>query len=605
MSGNAFRFDRAILEKPIRFGVYGGLGCLVVALVLGELFLYLLMPDKQEAAAKQQPPPQQGAQVDIFFVLDVTKSMQDAIDGVRDGIVSFAGELDKKGHDPRVGLLAFRDLREREPEDLLLFDDGPFTKDYKRFSSKVGQLKASGGGDIPESSLEALATASKQPFRKDAVKVIVLITDAPPHNPDEQGRNPEEIGALLKSASIDSLHLVVERSDRKIFERVQNAVGGKYFSLSEAAQGKTNYDSILPEISQQIAETVGAKQPAAKSLQSNEDFKPQSNARLLFAVAFWTALLAVGIALALIVGQNHYLKRNLLSQQEGLRGGLGAAACGLVAGFIGQGFFQLAESNSSFIIGLSRVIGWSILGALLGLGMSFFVKNLRLNLAAAGGAVGGLFGASFFMIASAIFGDVLGRLFGAFLLGFGIGMMVALVEIAFRKAWLEVRYSPREVIAVNLGPEPIKVGGDGKACTVWARGATAVAYRFWIREGKVVCEDVASGGTREVDNGSSYQAGSVEVIVRTSGSPVPARGPLPPPPVLPPKPAAPHPNPKELRSSVPPAPVAPPPPPAPKPETATQAKPPAPRTSDGCPSCGRKIPGMTGQRYCMVCDHTF
>jgi hypothetical protein len=632
----AFRFDRVTLEKPIRFGLYGGVGCFAVALLLGELFLYLLLPDKQEAAAKQPPPPP-APQVDIFFVLDVTASMQEAIDGVRDGIVSFAGELDKQGLDPRIGLLAFRDLRRSEREEILRFDGEPFTKDYKGFSTRVGQLKATGGGDIPESSLDALALAASQPFRKDAARVIILITDAPPHSPDEQGRTAEAIGKLFKEQGIDQLHLVIKSEQLMDFEPIQKAVGGKHFSLTEAGRGRTDYKTILPQISQQAAEAAKEKQQGAKSLQSTQEFAPRSTARLLIAIAFWTALLAAGIALALIVGQNYYLKRNLLSQQEGLRGGLGAAACGLIAGFVGQGLFQLADTDSSFFVGLLRMIGWTLLGTLLGVGMSFFVKNLRLDLAAAGGAVGGLIGAIFFMIASAIFGDVLGRLLGAFLLGFGIGAMVALVEVACRKAWLEVRYSAREVIAVNLGPEPVKIGGDGKACTIWARGAAPLAYRFWIREGKVACEDVVSRDTREIGNGTRYQVGSVEVIVRTGQGEEPARDNLPPPPSLPreapaPKPAAQPVNPRELRST-PVSPVTeakkpvaaavidretpakvevpasspppPPPPPAPPPPEA-RPQPTQPATdTNACPTCGRKVPGLTGKRYCMVCDHTF
>ena len=31
----------------------------------------------------------------------------------------------------------------------------------------------------------------------------------------------------------------------------------------------------------------------------------------------------------------------------------------------------------------------------------------------------------------------------------------------------------------------------------------------------------------------------------------------------------------------------------------------APKPIDGCPGCGRKIPGSAGERYCMLCDKTF
>ena len=65
--------------------------------------------------------------------------------------------------------------------------------------------------------------------------------------------------------------------------------------------------------------------------------------------------------------------------------------------------------------------------------------------------------------------------------------MVAIAEAAFRSAWLEVWHGPREMITVNLGAEPVRVGGDARQCTVWARGAAPVALRFWVRDGRVVC----------------------------------------------------------------------------------------------------------------------
>src|SRR4029077_2754800 len=101
---------------------------------------------------------------------------------------------------------------------------------------------------------------------------------------------------------------------------------------------------------------------------------------------------------------------------------------------------------------------------------------------------------------AAITNDLVGRLIGGLLLGLCIGLMVAVVEAAFRRAWLEVRFGPRETITVNLGPEPVKVGGDGRACTVWARGAPALALRYFVRDGKVICEDAPSRTESVVGN---------------------------------------------------------------------------------------------------------
>ena len=53
--------------------------------------------------------PRKDRSVDVMFVLDVTGSMQFAINGVRDGIIEFAQGLEKRKLDARVGLVAFRD----------------------------------------------------------------------------------------------------------------------------------------------------------------------------------------------------------------------------------------------------------------------------------------------------------------------------------------------------------------------------------------------------------------------------------------------------------------------------------------------------------------
>jgi hypothetical protein len=31
----------------------------------------------------------------------------------------------------------------------------------------------------------------------------------------------------------------------------------------------------------------------------------------------------------------------------------------------------------------------------------------------------------------------------------------------------------------------------------------------------------------------------------------------------------------------------------------------APKQADGCPGCGRSVPGAARERYCMMCDKTF
>ena len=401
-----------------------------------------------------------------------------------------------------------------------------------------------------------------------------------------------------------------------------------------------------------------------KSLQSNEQSAAGSEGKVVLRSGMWTGSIASLVCLMLLGGQHHYLRGTLPSVGGILAGLCGGLIVGLVGGAAGQGLFLLMDTENKLVDVLFRMMGWTILGSLAGAGLSLFVPNLKLIYGLVGGAIGGAAGAIGYFIAgfvaSKVFGDsagsVLGRLAGGLVLGLFIGLMVAVVEAAFRRAWLEVRYGPREVVTVNLGAEPVKVGGDARACTVWARGAPEVALRYFIRNGQVVCTDVPSRSEETVADGDTREAGNVTVVVRTgSGSapstPAPRRTAPPPVPKakpVPAKAAAPEPPPfldlgnddddmmplPISKASPPPAPVPPPPArpapaaaPPPRPPVPTATRPPAPATPaarpasppppvapaikpsakdpDACPTCGRKNPGRPGQRYCMLCDNTY
>ena len=87
-------------------------------------------------------------------------------------------------------------------------------------------MRAAGGGDEPESSLDAILLALRQPFAPGANKVIVLVTDAPPHVPDREARSVEEVSAALRAAGVQQLYLVI---------RTQDAQSQLYLKLFEGA----------------------------------------------------------------------------------------------------------------------------------------------------------------------------------------------------------------------------------------------------------------------------------------------------------------------------------------------------------------------------------
>ena len=108
--------------------------------------------------------------VDIVMCIDITGSMQDCIDTVKNRALQFWPDLkealaaaSKNVSDVRVKVIGFRDF-EADGDGALeisryfnLSDQGSSDpEDYKAF---VNGLVADGGGDEPENSLEALALA--------------------------------------------------------------------------------------------------------------------------------------------------------------------------------------------------------------------------------------------------------------------------------------------------------------------------------------------------------------------------------------------------------------------------------------------------------------
>lgn len=152
-------------------------------------------------------------QADILFVLDCTGSMQGELDAIRDAMTGFVDTIEADGVQARVGLIAFRDrLIDEEPE-LLQFAGSVFTSDPEIFRREVNTLTATGGGDDPESSLDALMLALRQPFTPGRTKVIVLITDAPPHCPDRETQSIEEVVQKIAEVGISQCYLVIRPED--------------------------------------------------------------------------------------------------------------------------------------------------------------------------------------------------------------------------------------------------------------------------------------------------------------------------------------------------------------------------------------------------------
>jgi len=197
------------------------------------------------------PPPKATGgsdKVNVVFLIDTTGSMDTYINGVKDRAIEFANILASKGAAYKLGLIGFGDLGENEKPSVYNFTD-----DVPKFQKQVKNIPRTYGGDIPESSLDALETGVEllKSHRDDGGRsIFILITDAPPHVPTESGKSVPDICRMLEERGVTTY--VVARKDRESIDAYDPVTkpNGKYYDLND------KFFDILDNIAMSIAELI-------------------------------------------------------------------------------------------------------------------------------------------------------------------------------------------------------------------------------------------------------------------------------------------------------------------------------------------------------------
>jgi hypothetical protein len=205
---------RAILDR-IAASVYAELAGAKLAEAEKRLDLYagksdlnalnpLTPPEQNMSAATETPSLQQryAGVADIAFLVDCTASMTPCIDALKSNIERFIDYLSRgNGQDAppvrdwRAKIVGYRDAEFDERHGREWFIDNPFVREASVLKSQLASLRAAGGGDDPESLLDALykianmeETAAQEAhrpnawrYRREAARVVVVFTDAPFH----------------------------------------------------------------------------------------------------------------------------------------------------------------------------------------------------------------------------------------------------------------------------------------------------------------------------------------------------------------------------------------------------------------------------------------
>lgn len=171
------------------------------------------------------------SKLDLLLTIDATGSMSDELAYLQKELESILDRVKSAnaGIDIRVGLIVYRDKG-----DEYVLRDFPFTSDFAALKSDLMAQRADGGGDMPEAMQDAMAKGLTFGWRDDAVKVNLLVADAPPHDGD--------IAATWTSAAksrAQGIHIVplaasgVDKTAEFLMRAMGQVTGGRYLFLTD------------------------------------------------------------------------------------------------------------------------------------------------------------------------------------------------------------------------------------------------------------------------------------------------------------------------------------------------------------------------------------
>ena len=137
--------------------------------------------EKLPEIAKEDDKMMSTKDVDIVYLIDATGSMGREIIAAKENVIEIFEKLTEsnKDYNFRFGSVFYRDKID-EPDDENEFFQ--FTDNMKDLQEKIGKVKATGGGDLPEDWVEGYKIAlNDMKWRENGIKLIIHIADAGAH----------------------------------------------------------------------------------------------------------------------------------------------------------------------------------------------------------------------------------------------------------------------------------------------------------------------------------------------------------------------------------------------------------------------------------------
>jgi Mg-chelatase subunit ChlD len=198
--------------------------------------------------------------IEIAFCIDTTSSMDSYIAAVKERVREIMKSTTEwKSHPTvRMAVVAYRDVG----DDYLTQKDD-FTDDVERTRTFLSNLRAEGGGDVPEHVTAGLrATVEQLSWSSDqkTLKLIYLIGDAPAHSDYKDGDYHPVVGAARDRAII--IHTVGCSFQPRMFEQwkdIARLTGGQYFQLENLTGSGAGVTDTLGRMIDESLETAARR----------------------------------------------------------------------------------------------------------------------------------------------------------------------------------------------------------------------------------------------------------------------------------------------------------------------------------------------------------
>ena len=201
--------------------------------------------DRQAEVVLDTAATVEPVRLDIHFLIDVTGSMGDEIQQLKDNMIAIAEQISDLPSSPdvRFGMTVYRDRG-----DAFVSRTFDFTPDVEAFVEALREVEANGGGDYPESLNEGLHNAIHLPEwrTEETVSIIFLVADAPPQLIYDQDYDyaVEVLTAAERGIKIFPIASSgLDDQGEYIFRQLAQITGGKFLFLTYGAEGAPGDDT--------------------------------------------------------------------------------------------------------------------------------------------------------------------------------------------------------------------------------------------------------------------------------------------------------------------------------------------------------------------------